>query len=316
MKRFSSVLSRFWSFWVVGILFGMLSAACVAENTSAGRVSAENRVTVGTNEQFRGPVGLQMYSFRSVAKEDMDAAMKLAAEMGFQYIEASGFYDLSAEEYQALLEKYQLKAGAKNWGLGEFLTEEGLKKIIHEAKVLDIKYVGIAWYPHKNGVFTYQDAQEAVTTFNRIGERLKKEGLIFVYHNHGYEFYPWEGGKEGETLFDYMIQNTNPECVAFEMDVLWTIFPGADPATLLKKYPNRFRLMHLKDLKKGVEGNLSGGTPVENDVAIGSGQANYPEILKAAQEAGVEYYFIEDESPIFKTQVPKSLKYLESVYWK
>ncbi len=315
MKRFFTSWGRLscylWSVLAVSCLWGTLETAHATENAPT-----KNCATVGTNEQFHGPVGLQMYSFRSIAKDDMDAAMKLASQMGFRYVEASGSYGLTAEQYQALLEKYQLKAGAKNWGLGEFLTEEGLQKIIHEAKILGIKYVGIAWYPHKNGVFTLQDAQEAATTFNRLGERLNKDGLIFVYHNHGYEFYPWEGGKQGETLFDYMIQHTNPKYVTFEMDVLWTIFPGADPVALLKKYPDRFRLMHIKDLKKGVKGNLSGGTPVENDVALGSGQADYPAILKAAQEAGVEYYFIEDESPIFETQVPKSLKYLESVRWE
>jgi sugar phosphate isomerase/epimerase len=99
------------------------------------------------------------------------------------------------------------------------------------------------------------------------------------------------------------------------MDVLWTIFPGQDAAQLLRKYPNRWSLFHLKDLKKGVEGNHSGGTSVENDVALGSGQANYAEILKAAQEVGVKYYFIEDESPRVVDQIPQSLKFLGSVKW-
>lgn len=276
---------------------------------------AENEFGVGTNEQFRGPVGLQLYSLRSICQDDMEAGVKLASEMGFKYVEASSPYKVSVEEYQALLEKYGLKAGSKNWGIGQFTTDEGLKQVVKEAKILGVRYVGIAWYPHK-GAFTMEDAQQAVETFNRVGALLQKEGLCFVYHNHGYEFQPWDGGREGETLFDYLVQKTNPECVTFEMDVLWTIFPGADPVALLKKYPNRFRLMHLKDLKKGVEGNLSGGTPVQNDVAIGSGQANYPEILKAAQEAGVEYYFIEDESPIFRTQILESLNYLKSVQLK
>ncbi len=269
---------------------------------------------VGTNEQFRGPVGLQMYSLRSVCETNVEDAMKLASEMGFQYVEASRSFNLTIEEYKALLDRYGLKAGAKNWGLSEFQTEEKIQEVVREAKILGIQYVGIAWYPHQ-GEFDEEDAKTAAETFNQIGERLKKDGLLFFYHNHGYEFQSWNDGKDGETLFDYVIQHTNPETVAFEMDVLWTIFPGADPASLLKKYPDRFQLMHLKDLKKGVEGNLSGGTPVQNDVAIGSGQANYPEILKAAQDAGVKFYFIEDESPIFRTQILESLKYLETVHW-
>jgi sugar phosphate isomerase/epimerase len=97
------------------------------------------------------------------------------------------------------------------------------------------------------------------------------------------------------------------------MDILWTFFPGADPAALLNKYPKRFKLMHLKDLRKGVEGNLSGGTPVENDVALGTGQLDLPGILKAAKKAGVKHYYIEDESPVYFRQVPKSIAYLKSL---
>ncbi len=81
----------------------------------------------------------------------------------------------------------------------------------------------------------------------------------------------------------------------------------------MKQYPDRWILLHLKDLKKGVVGNLSGGTPKENDVALGSGQADYPAILKTAQEIGVKHYFIEDESPVVLQQIPVSLKYLSTV---
>ncbi len=269
---------------------------------------------VGTNEQFRGPVGLQMYSLRSICSKNVEEAMKLASEMGFKYVEASNSYGLTIEEYRALLDKYGLKAGSKNWGADMFQSEEKMNEVIREAKVLGITDVGIAWFPHARP-FNMEDAQKAVEMFNSAGAYLKKEGMRFIYHNHGYEFQPWPEGKEGETLFDFIIQNTNPETVAFEMDILWTVFPGADPAALLKKYPNRFALIHLKDLKKGVQGDLTGGTSVENDVALGTGQADYPAILKAAQEVGVKYYFIEDESPVFRTQIPESLRFLESVKW-
>ena len=83
---------------------------------------------------------------------------------------------------------------------------------------------------------------------------------------------------------------------------------------LLKKYPGRWELMHLKDLKKGVKtGELTGKTDVTNDVPLGTGQMNWPEILKAARESGVKYYFIEDESPSVLDQVPQTMKFLETV---
>ena len=89
-----------------------------------------------------------------------------------------------------------------------------------------------------------------------------------------------------------------------------------DPVALLKKYGSRWELMHLKDLKKGVEtGSHKGGTDVRNDVTLGTGQMDWPAILKAAKEAGVKHYFIEDESPSSVEQIPQTLEYLKSVKW-
>ncbi|HSF53964.1 MAG TPA: TIM barrel protein, partial [Algoriphagus sp.] len=126
---------------------------------------------------------------------------------------------------------------------------------------------------------------------------------------HGYEFHPHGDGN----LFDLMIQKTDSNYVSFEMDILWTFFPGEDPVYYLEKYGDRFKLMHLKDLKKGVEGNLSGGTPVENDVALGTGQLDIPAIIAAAKKANVEHFYLEDESPIYYKQIPQSMEYLKSL---
>ena len=99
----------------------------------------------------------------------------------------------------------------------------------------------------------------------RAGKVLKENGVTFCYHAHGYEFWPHEKG----TLLDYIITNTNPEYVSFEMDVMWIQFGGGDPVKLLKKYGDRWKLMHLKDMKKGVKKDLTGLTSPENDVPLG-----------------------------------------------
>lgn len=110
-----------------------------------------------------------------------------------------------------------------------------------------------------------------------------------------------------------MVAQTDPKYVNFEMDILWVFHPGQDPAKLLNKYGKRFKLMHMKDLRKGVTGDFSGQTPVENDVALGTGQLDLPAILKAALKAGVEHYYIEDESPSVSSQVPQSITYLKNL---
>jgi sugar phosphate isomerase/epimerase len=99
------------------------------------------------------------------------------------------------------------------------------------------------------------------------------------------------------------------------MDILWIVHPGQDPVKLLQRYSKRFELMHIKDLRKGVRGDLTGGTAVTNDVTLGTGQIDLPSVLRAAQKAGVKWYFIEDESPSAAQQIPESLKYLEHLSW-
>jgi sugar phosphate isomerase/epimerase len=98
------------------------------------------------------------------------------------------------------------------------------------------------------------------------------------------------------------------------MDIFWIVHPGQDPVKLLLKYPGRWELMHLKDMKKGTPtGLLTGKTDVNNDAALGAGQMDIPAILKAAKKVGVKWYFIEDESGASEQQIPQSLQFLEQV---
>ncbi|WP_369679211.1 sugar phosphate isomerase/epimerase family protein [Siphonobacter sp. BAB-5385] len=166
----------------------------------------------------------------------------------------------------------------------------------------------VAWIPHQ-GAFNIDHAKKAVEDFNKAGKVLKAAGLTFCYHNHGYEFSPYVQG----TLFDYLVKNTNPSDVSFELDVLWAQHGGADPVALLKKYGKRFQLIHLKDLKKGVKGDFTGSTPLENDVALGTGQIDIPGVIREAKRLGIRHYFIEDESPSIAQQVPQSIAYLKGL---
>ncbi|MDH3649550.1 MAG: sugar phosphate isomerase/epimerase, partial [Saprospiraceae bacterium] len=145
--------------------------------------------------------------------------------------------------------------------------------------------------------------------FNTAGKVLEANGLTLCYHAHGYEFQPHEDG----TLLDYIIQESDPRYVSFEMDIFWIQFGGGDPIDLLEKYGDRWKLMHLKDMKKGTEKNLTGGTDVENNVPLGTGELDMPGILKAGRKAGIAHYFIEDESSSVVDQIPQSITYLKSL---
>ncbi len=252
--------------------------------------------------------GVVSYTYRKAFATDMPGTLDLVKKTGFTDIEFSNLFGQTAADIRRMIDERGIKCSS--FGVGyEDLTGK-TEEVAKNARTLGAKYVRVAGFPHSKTGLTLDEAKQAIAEFNRVGKILKDQyGLTLVYHNHGFEFQPYEKG----TLFDYIMQQTNPRYVSFEMDILWVHFPGQDPVALLKKYGNRFRLMHVKDLKKGVEGNLSGGTSGENDVALGTGQINIPAVLKAAQRSAIEHYYIEDESSSVETQVPQSIKYLLSL---
>ncbi len=235
----------------------------------------------------------------------MAATLDTLKRLGITDMEFSNLFGKTAVELRRLLDERGMQCSS--FGVSYDDARNKTAEVGQNAKTLGARYVRVAWIMSKPP-FTLTHAEQAAATFNKIGKQLKEDfGLLFCYHNHGYEFEKHEDG----TLMDYLIQKTDPDYVGFELDILWAFFPGADPAALINKYPTRFKLMHLKDLRKGVEGNLSGSTPVQNDVALGTGQLDIPGILKAAQKSAIEHYYIEDESPDYATQVPQSIAYLK-----
>ncbi len=259
---------------------------------------------------FSGTTGLQLYSLRSQFKlRGVPWTLDRVKSFGITEVELAGTYDLTPEQFKAELDKRGLVPVSGHFPYGRYKND--LEKVVAEAKTLGLKYAGCAWIDHKDS-FDEAECQDAIQTFNRAGAALAAAGITFFFHCHGYEF---EKHAQG-TLMDVLITGTKPEHVSYEMDVLWVVFPGQDPAALLEKYPDRWKLMHLKDLKKGVAlGSLSGGTDVKNDVTLGTGQMNWPSILGTAQKIGVKHYFIEDESPTSEEQIPASLRFLKGLKW-
>jgi sugar phosphate isomerase/epimerase len=251
--------------------------------------------------------GVVSYTYRDYFAKDVSAALDTVKANGFTDIEFSNLFGKTAAQLRKMIDERGIKCSSFGVGYDDFLNK--IDTVAQNAKILGAQYVRISSLPH-NGKFTFDDAQKAVDLFNRMGKLLKeKYGLTFVYHNHGFEFQPYKDG----TLYDYIVQNTDPKYVSFELDILWAYFPGQDPAKLLVKYGSRYKLMHLKDLKKGVQGNDSGGTPQDNDVALGDGQMDIPAIIKAAENAGIKHYYIEDESNNTAMQVSKSITYLKNL---
>ncbi|MDB5231775.1 MAG: sugar phosphate isomerase/epimerase [Chitinophagaceae bacterium] len=257
---------------------------------------------------FEGYPGVVSYTYRKAFEKDVAATLDVVKRNGFTDIEFSNLFGKTAQELRTMLDERGLKCSSFGVSYPDLVNKTA--EVAQNAKTLGAEYVRVAGIPHSE-VMTVEEMQKAVEDFNRVGKILKDQyGLTFIYHNHGFEFQPYKDG----TLYDYLVTQTDPKYVSLELDILWAFFPGQDPAALLDKYGSRYKTMHLKDLKKGVErGSLSGGTDQNNDVALGTGQIDIPAVLKAAKKAGIKHYYIEDESSNIETQVPQTIAYIKSL---
>jgi len=252
--------------------------------------------------------GVVSYTYRKYFEKDVPSTLDIIKANGITDIEFSSLFGKTAAELRTMIDAKGIHCSSFGVGYDDLVNKTA--EVAQNAKTLGAAYVRVAGIPHK-GALTPEEARKAIDDFNRVGKILKEQyGLTFIYHNHGFEFQPYQDG----TLYDLIVAGTDPQYVSFEMDILWAFFPGQDPAALINKYGKRYKTMHLKDLRKGVaRGSLSGSTPQENDVALGTGQIDIPAVLKAARKAGLEHYYIEDESSQVMEQVPQSIAYLKSL---
>jgi sugar phosphate isomerase/epimerase len=250
-------------------------------------------------------IGLELYSLRREMAADVPGTLSRIRAMGFREVEVPGYYGLSAAEFRKALDGAALHATSlvAQWDQ----LEKGISAVANDLAILGASWAILPWIPHRDR-FELSDAQRAATRMNAWAADFEKAGCHFAYHPHGYEFQPAPEG----TLFDVLASKTET-AVNFEMDTFWIAWPGQDCVRLLNKYPHRFRLLHLKDLKKGVTGNLSGSAPDEDSVAVGDGIIPWNEVLSVARRQGCEKYYIEDESPDAAMQIPRSLAFLGSL---
>ncbi|WP_082911339.1 family 16 glycoside hydrolase [Pedobacter psychrophilus] len=248
------------------------------------------------------------FTYRHSFEKNFEATLDTIKNLGITNIEFSNLFKQKADIIRKMLDERGMEC--TSFGVSYDDIVKNIDAVGKNAKTLGASFVRVAWIPHDKTNLTIDITKQAVIDFNAAGKILKeKYGLIFCYHNHGFDMQTYNN----QTFFDYIMTNTNPEYVSFELDILWAFHAGSDPVALMKKYGSRFKLMHVKDLRNGIVGNLTGATPVENDVAVGSGQINIPAVIKEAQNIGIKYFYIEDESKAVNLQVPVSLAFLKKL---
>lgn len=260
-----------------------------------------------TTGLFAQEYGLQLYSLRNQFDKDVPGTMAKVKDMGFKNVEMAGTYGLQFPEVIRLLA--QNKLNVVSFGVDFERLEKAPQQVAEEARSYGAQFIVCAWIPHEANNFSAEDVDRASAVFNAAGKIIASYGLLLCYHPHGYEFKTYQDG----TLFDYMVKKLDQRYVYMEMDVFWMKQAGQDPLALLKKYPTRFVLMHLKDRKVGTPNSDNGHSDDETNVVLGTGDVGIAEIIREGRRLGIKHYFLEDESSNAEEQLPKSLAYLKSL---
>ena len=246
------------------------------------------------------------YTFRNEFKADMPGTFDKVKGFGITDIEMSNLFGQEPAKIRALMDARGITCSSYGAPYNDVLKKTD--EIAAVAKILGAKYVRVS-LPGSKTPFDKAAATQRAAEMNAMGKQLReKHGLTFVLHNHGMEFVA-----EGQgTLYDFLHEQTRPQDVSFELDVLWAYLPGADPVAIFEKYGARIPLMHVKDVRKGLPRTWGHKYDSDNDVTLGTGQLDQAAIFAAAKKAGVKHYYLEDESSHSLAQVPQSIAFLKA----
>jgi len=227
-------------------------------------------------------LGAQLYTVRESTKtiEGVAETFKKIRKIGYEVIQISSFGKVDPKEVGRLVKDNGLTVAITHMGWQRFKDE--LDAVIEEHKLWGCRHSAVGGVPHD--YFTADGLKKFVDELGPIAEKLNKAGIDFSYHNHNMEFVKIGKKTWLETLLD-----TAPASVLnAELDTYWVQAGGGDPAWWIRRCRGRIPVLHVKDM---------GIKPLREQVytPIGEGNLNWPEILKAAKESGVEYYLVEQD---------------------
>ena len=269
----------------------------------AGKAEA---LQVRTETTAKKSIGLQIYSLGGELTKDVPAGMKQLKQMGYSTLELAGYNNgkingVDMMEFKKMAEDAGLKITSShvNPPTGEYTPDtrntimEYWKKTADDHAKLGVKYLVQPGQPRTRSV---EEVAYVCDVFNEAGKIVKAAGIPFGYHNHDFEFAKVVPGgtgavfgrhNKGEKIYDLFLKDTDPDLVFFEMDVYWTVIGQNDPVEYMKKYPDRIKLLHIKD--RAILGQ--------------SGFMNFEMIFKQAYQIGVKEYYVELEGmPDGRTQ--------------
>lgn len=286
-----------------------------------------------------GPIGCGLFSIPKLLSSDAEAAFALLQKLGYQSVElygpfpfsvprvqqewqqagqmlgftGSGFFGRTPTEFRKLLDAHKLTAYSAHADLDTML--ERLDPLADAAQVVGLKAVGLPNIPPDRRR-TLDDYRRMADVLNELGARTVARGFKVLYHNHGYGWAPMQG----QVPMRLLLERLDPAVIALEMDLFWTTAAGADPVELLTTFPKLYRMLHVKDMRPRVRFSGDGGDvgqwmPLFPAItSAGAGVLDLPAILRAAQRAGVEQYYVEyDIAPDPEQALGDSIRYLRGL---
>jgi sugar phosphate isomerase/epimerase len=245
------------------------------------------------------PPGLGLYTLRTLTEEDMFGILQKVSEMGYKTVEFFRYEGIPAARMKQALDGFELQAISSIFAIDE-LEEELMEKIKYSL-VLGASYISF-FIPRETAVMLLKNPAQLQTLISKlkiIGLEMKRHGLQFAYHPEEPEFEKI-GGK---FIYDLILEGVGRDLLQLELDMFWVKKAGLDPAATLLSYKGRVPLIHVKDMDKS--GDFT---------EVGRGIITWPPIFAAAKEAGVKYYFVEqNESQDPLKSVEMSIGYLKSI---
>lgn len=268
-------------------------------------------------------IGLQLYTVRDTMETDLDGTVAKVAKIGYKEVELAGFdqgadgtvsyWKHTPEQVKAAIDKNGLTSPSTHVKLSSMAPDK-FPKVLEASHVLGNTYIVMPFVEEadrkKPDIW-----QTVASTLNRAGEMSKKEGIQLGYHNHWFEFLP----VDGKMPFDTLLTECDPDLVKFELDLCWITTAKQDPIKYFNKYPGRFPLVHVKDIRTmpnvGEGGNANFGDTA--DLApVGSGLINWKNLFSHAENAGIKHYFVEHDKPKVPFEsIASSYAYLSKLTW-
>lgn len=249
---------------------------------------------------FGLPLGLQLYSVRDQLAQDYEGTLKEVHTLGYRQVEAAGFYHRTPAQVKAAMQSAGLHLVSAHYPAEQLMA--GLEPILDFHRKLGTAHFIICSFPsfrepakrklpfdQQVTSFTLDDWRWNAEQFNKWGKQVKDAGFQFGYHNHTMEFQP----QHGVIPYDLLLKDTDPSLVIMELDCGWVTVGGGSPEHYLRTYPNRIKMLHVKDFKKGVgRGSVAHPPPAAE---LGQGTADYPAIFAAVKPGSLEHIFVEQE---------------------